>query len=94
VKDLIPYTQAGDDPWVRRFDTAYRETTGELPVHDRMVAWSDAAHPAALFGVPTALYGPGLEGTAHSSQEHVEIAALVRCTKVIATFLRRELSVS
>lgn len=94
VKDLIPYTQAVDDPWVQRFDAAYRATTGGPPVYDRMVAWSDAAHPAALFGVPTVLYGPGLEGTAHSSEEHVEIAALVRCTKVIATFLLRELSAS
>lgn len=94
VKDLIPYTQSADDPWLQRFVAAYRETTGGPPVYDRMVAWSDAAHPVALFGVPTILYGPGLEGTAHSSDERVEIGALVRCTKVIATFLLRELGQS
>jgi acetylornithine deacetylase len=91
VKDLIPYTQAEDDPWVRSFDAAYRVATGVAPLYDRMVAWSDAAHPAALFGVPTVLYGPGVEGTAHSNGEYVEIAGLVRCTEVIAMFLLREL---
>jgi acetylornithine deacetylase len=93
VKDLIPYTQTADDPWVRRFDAAYRAATGAEPIYDRMTAWSDAAHPAALFGVPTVLYGPGLEGTAHSSREHVQVAALIRCTQVMATFLLQELGV-
>lgn len=91
VKDLIPYTQSADEPWVQRFAAAYRATTGSPPVYDEMVAWSDAAHPVALFGVPTILYGPGLAGTAHAKDERVAIAALLRCTQVIATFLWREL---
>jgi acetylornithine deacetylase/succinyl-diaminopimelate desuccinylase-like protein len=92
VKDLIPYEQSPDDPWVRRFDAAFQAATGRAPVYDKMVAWSDAAHPAALHGVPTILYGPGMEGTAHSSSEYVPVANLVECTKVLATFLARELS--
>lgn len=91
VKDLIPYTQDPNDPWVQRFAKAYLEASGQDPVYDRMTAWSDAAHPAALFGVPTLLYGPGVEGVAHSSGEYVPVDNLVRCTAVIATFLAQVL---
>lgn len=92
VKDLIPYDQPQDDPWVRRFEEAFREARGTAPVYDKMIAWSDAAHPAALSGIPTILYGPGVGGAAHSSHEYLTVAALVNCTKVLATFLRRELT--
>ncbi|MEN6544452.1 MAG: M20/M25/M40 family metallo-hydrolase [Armatimonadia bacterium] len=91
VKDLIPYDQDPQDQWVRRFDGAFRAATAREPVYDKMMAWSDAAHPAALFGMPTVLYGPGAEGTAHSSHERVPVANLVECTEVLATFLLREL---
>lgn len=91
VKDLIPYEQSPREPWVQRFDGAFQEAAGREPLYDKMVAWSDAAHPAALFGVPTILYGPGVEGTAHSSHEYVPVANLTECTKVLATFLAREL---
>lgn len=91
VKDLIPYEQAADEPWVARFDAAFQAATGRPPVYDKMVAWSDAAHPAAIHGVPTVLYGPGEGGTAHSQHEYVPVANLVECTKVLATFLQREL---
>jgi acetylornithine deacetylase len=87
VKDLIPYDQSPDDPWVRAFDRAFRAATGQEPAYDKMTAWSDAAHPAALFGLPTILYGPGVGGTAHSSHEYVPVANLVTCTHVLATFL-------
>jgi len=38
------------------------------------------------------LYGPGEEGTAHSQHEYVPVANLIEGTKVLATFLLRELS--
>lgn len=91
VKDLIPYDQSPDDPWVRAFDRAFRATTGQEPAYDKMTAWSDAAHPAALYGIPTILYGPGVGGTAHSSGEYVRVENLVACTQVIATFLAEAL---
>lgn len=87
VKDLIPYDQSPDDPWVQAFDRAFREATGQAPAYDKMTAWSDAAHPAALYGIPTILYGPGVSGVAHSSHEYVAVANLVTCTQVLATFL-------
>ncbi len=92
VKDLIPYSQSPEDPWVQAFGRAFREATGQEPTYDVMTAWSDAAHPAALFGMPTVLYGPGVEGTAHSSHEYVTVENLVTCTQVVATFLLQTLA--
>lgn len=91
VKDLIPYEQSATDPWVQRFAEAFRTATGQAPRYDKMLAWSDAAHPAALFGIPTILYGPGQEGTAHTQQEYVPVANLIECTQVLATFLEQTL---
>ena len=91
VKDLIPYEQSPLQPEVLRFDQAFRAATGRPPVYDKMVAWSDAAHPAALHNITTILYGPGVAGTAHSSCEYVSVANLVECTKVLATYLLSEL---
>lgn len=92
VKDLIPYDQDPEDEWVQRFAQAFTEATGQEPAYDRMTAWSDAAHPAALYQIPTILYGPGVEGTAHSSGEYVTVANLTGCTEVLATFLVRALT--
>jgi acetylornithine deacetylase len=91
VKDLIPYSQDPQDPWVQRFAAAYERVHGTAPVCDRMVAWSDAAHPQALYHIPTVLFGPGKSGCAHSSHECVEIEALVNCTQVVAEFLQATL---
>ena len=91
VKDLIPYSQSEDDPWVGKLCAAFTEVTGREVTRDRMAAWSDAAHPAALYGTPTLLYGPSVESTPHTAGEYMEIENLMRATKVIATFLLREL---
>ncbi len=92
IKDLIPYDQSPEDPWIQAFARAFRAATGRAPQFDKMTAWSDAAHPAALFHIPTILYGPGVEGVAHSAQEYVPVENLVECTKVLATFLAQALA--
>lgn len=92
VKDLIPYDQPIEEPWVQAFARAFREASGDEPVYDRMVAWSDAAHPSALFDIPTILYGPGVAGTAHSSHEYVSVENLTACAHVLAVFLAQTLS--
>lgn len=92
VKDLIPYDQPVGEPWVQAFARAFQDATGDEPTYDRMVAWSDAAHPAALFNIPTILYGPGVAGTAHSSHEYVTVENLMACTHVLALFLAQTLA--
>lgn len=49
-------------------------------------AWTDAAQFAAL-GVPAANFGPGLPALAHTRDERVPVANLVRCYEVLADYL-------
>ena len=92
VKDLIPFDQPDSEPWAQRLARVYREMVGEEPVFNRMMAWSDSAYPSALFDIPTALFGPATGGEARGPTEHIEIAQMVRCTKVLASFLAQVLS--
>jgi acetylornithine deacetylase/succinyl-diaminopimelate desuccinylase-like protein len=79
---------------VQAFDRAFRGALGQAPAYGKMTAWSDAAHAAALFGIPTVLYGPGVAGAAHTAHEYVPVQHLVDCTKVLATFLSEALTAS
>ncbi len=87
VKDLVPFDQPDDDPWARRLGAILRETLRREPQFSRMVAWSDSAYPAALAGMPTLLFGPGLRGEPHGPSEHVMIDDLVEGSAVLAAFL-------
>ncbi len=87
VKDLIPFDQPDSDPWAQRLAAVYREVLHDEPVFNRMMAWSDSAYPRALFDIPTVLFGPAMGGQPHGPTEHIEIDQMVRCTKVLASFL-------
>ena len=91
VKDLAPFEQPPDDPWVQRLAAVCGQVLGADPVFDRMTAWSDAAWPAALGGIPTVLFGPSLAGQAHGPEEHIVVDDLVRCAEVLAAFLAQAL---
>lgn len=92
VKDLVPFDQPDDDPWALRLGEAVRAVMGRDPVLNRMNAWTDAAFPAALAGIPTVLFGPGLEGEPHGPTEHVMIDDLVTGAATLAAFLADVLS--
>lgn len=92
VKDLAPFDQPRDDPWVELLASAYREVTGAGPAYGRMTAWSDAAWPAALGGIPAVLFGPSLGGQAHGPEEHIAVEDMLTCTEVLAGFLARALA--
>ncbi len=87
VKDLVPFDQPDDDPWARRLDDAVRRELDREPQHHRMMAWSDAAYPAALGGIPTLLFGPALAGEPHGPTEHIMVDDMVDCTAALASFL-------
>jgi acetylornithine deacetylase len=87
VKDLVPFDQSEDDPWAQRLAAAMRSELGREPEFNRMVAWSDAAFPAALGGIPTLLFGPALSGEAHGPAEHIMIDDMVACSAALAAFL-------
>lgn len=92
IKDLIPFQETEHSPWLVRLKEAYTAATGRAPLTDLMIGWTDASYYSALAGVPTFLIGPSADGKAHSPDECVEIAALVRSAKVLSTFLVRTLA--
>lgn len=87
VKDLVPFDQPDDDPWAQRLVAAMRAELGREPEFNRMMAWSDAAFPAALGGMPTLLFGPALAGEPHGPTEHIMIDDMVACSAALAAFL-------
>jgi acetylornithine deacetylase len=91
VKDLVPFLEPADLPLLSDLEAAYRAVLGEDPQRANMVGWSDASYPSSLAKIPTILYGPGVEGKAHSQDEYVEIDNLVRCTQVLAVYLLGQL---
>ncbi len=87
VKDLVPFDQPDDEPWAQRLARIVEDITSREATLNRMVAWSDAAYPCALGGMPTLLFGPGLAGEPHGPTEHVMIDDLVECSACLAAFL-------
>ncbi len=81
IVDLAPAAPArADAPLLRRFiDSNGLETRAKQ-------AWTDVAQFAAL-GVPAANFGPGLSELAHTREERVPIANLVRAHDALAAFL-------
>lgn len=92
VKDLIPFEESEDSPWLARLQQAHEAATGEQAMVNFMVGWTDAAYYSALASVPTFLIGPAAEGKAHTPDEYVEIEALLRSTKTLALFLANTLA--
>jgi acetylornithine deacetylase len=87
VKDLVPFDQPDDDPWAQRLAGAMDAELGREPEFNRMMAWSDAAFPAALGGIPTLLFGPALAGEPHGPTEHIMIDDMLECSAALASFL-------
>lgn len=92
VKDLVPFDETEDQPLVRQLADAFEAVLGRRPDIDRMVAWTDACWPSAYGKIPTVLYGPGAASAPHTDSEFIELEALMRCVKVLGTFLARQLS--
>lgn len=92
IKDLVPFDEREDQPLVRDLTGAFEAVVGQRPEVDRMVAWTDACWPSAYAGIPTVLYGPGAWSAPHTDTEFIELDALTRCVKVLATFLAGQLA--
>ena len=87
VKDLVPFDQPDDAEWAVRLGEVLRRELGREPEHHRMVAWSDAAFPSALAGIPTLLFGPAISGEAHGPSEHIMVDDMVDCSAALAALL-------
>ena len=69
-----------DEPAARGFV----DVVGEPP--QAKFGWTDVARFAAL-GVPAVNYGPGDPGLAHTREESVDLALVVRCADVLRRYL-------
>ncbi len=90
MKDAPPYKVPEDLEIVRTAHGAYADVLGEdSPSYD--LAWGDASHIWHIGGIPVAGMG-GAGGTAHSTNEYVELAPLLDNTKAVALAAHRFLS--
>ncbi len=92
VKDLIPFEMDINHPLVQGLKKMHRNLLGEKPEIAVSPAWSDACYLPRYCGIPTLVYGAGVPGKAHSTDEFVEIERIVNCAKVLAAYLYEQLS--
>ncbi|WP_157252134.1 M20 family metallopeptidase [Nonomuraea typhae] len=81
-----------DDPVVAAVAEAHRAVTGEEPVYGGVPGSTDGTVLTHWGGVPSVVYGPGGKWIAHQADEYVEVAEIVRCTRVFAEAARRFLT--
>lgn len=73
-----------DSPLLTAFDKAYEKVAGTTPEHLGFLAYTDAAMLAVLTGNQQAVvFGPGLLSDAHTTDEKVEIAQIVKATDIL-----------
>lgn len=90
--DRPPVDVPVDDPVVAALAAAHRAVTGEEPVYGGVPGSTDGTVLTHWGGVPSVVYGPGGKWIAHQADEYVEVAEIVRCTRVFAEAARLFLS--
>ncbi|SDJ82156.1 succinyl-diaminopimelate desuccinylase [Nonomuraea maritima] len=90
--DRPPVDVPVTDPVVAALAAAHRAVTGEEPVYGGVPGSTDGTVLTHWGGVPSVVYGPGGKWIAHQSDEYVEIAEIVRCTRVFAEAAHRFLN--
>jgi acetylornithine deacetylase/succinyl-diaminopimelate desuccinylase-like protein len=82
--DRPPVECQADSPLLAAFDQAYEKVTGQTPEHLGFLAYTDAAMLAVLTGNQQAVvFGPGLLSDAHTTDEKVEIAQIIKATDIL-----------
>ncbi|MFI7419829.1 M20 family metallopeptidase [Nonomuraea sp. NPDC049684] len=87
--DRPPVDVPVTDPVVAALAAAHRTVTGEEPVYGGVPGSTDGTVLTHWGGVPSVVYGPGGKWIAHQADEYVEVAEIVRCTRVFAEAARR-----
>lgn len=90
--DRPPVDVPVTDPVVAALAAAHRAVTGEEPVYGGVPGSTDGTVLTHWGGVPSVVYGPGGKWIAHQSDEYVEVAEIVRCTRVFAEAAHRFLN--
>lgn len=90
--DRPPVDVPVDDPVVVALAAAHRAVTGAEPVYGGVPGSTDGTVLTHWGGIPSVVYGPGGKWIAHQADEYVEVAEIVRCTRVFAEAARRFLT--
>ena len=93
VKDLIPFELEADHPFTRQLAAMHQQILGESPEIYVSPAWSDACYLPRFCNIPTLVYGAGTPGKSHSADEFAEVERIINCSKVLAAYLYRQLSI-
>ncbi len=81
-----------DHPIVQAIGDAYRDVTGEEPMHEGMTYASDVRHLINVAGTPTTVFGPGDVRVAHGANEYVPVDELETVVKTLALTIMRFIS--
>jgi succinyl-diaminopimelate desuccinylase len=93
VLDDRPPVQVGrDEPVAVAVAEAHEAIVGEPPRYGGVPGTTDGTILTTVTGVPTVVYGPGGKWMAHRADEFVEVAEIVRYTRVYAEAARRFLT--
>ncbi|MFC4007292.1 M20 family metallopeptidase [Nonomuraea purpurea] len=87
--DRPPVDVPTSDPVVAALAAAHRAVTGQEPVYGGVPGSTDGTVLTHWGGIPSVVYGPGGKWIAHQADEYVEVAEIVRCTRVFAEAARR-----
>lgn len=90
--DRPPVDVPVDDPVVAALAAAHRDVYGAEPVYGGVPGSTDGTVLTHWGGIPSVVYGPGGKWIAHQADEYVEVAEIVRCTRVFAEAARRFLT--
>jgi succinyl-diaminopimelate desuccinylase len=90
--DRPPVDVPVDDPVVAALAAAHRDVYGSEPVYGGVPGSTDGTVLTHWGGIPSVVYGPGGKWIAHQADEYVEVAEIVRCTRVFAEAARRFLT--
>ncbi|MEV0612447.1 M20 family metallopeptidase [Nonomuraea sp. NPDC050404] len=90
--DRPPVDVPISDPVVAALAAAHRSVTGQEPVYGGVPGTTDGTVLTHWGGIPSVVYGPGGKWIAHQADEFVEVAEIVRCTRVFAEAARRFLN--
>jgi len=89
VEVTEPFTTATDSPLVLGLDRACRTALGRGSEPIGVPAWTDAHNFVTFGGAEAVVFGPGDFVTAHTPEEHIDVAAVLECAAVFTELARQ-----
>jgi acetylornithine deacetylase/succinyl-diaminopimelate desuccinylase-like protein len=93
IDDAEPSEINPDEEIVRIGLEAGREVRGERPTVRGFSGFTDGRFYVNQFSIPTLIFGPGGTDQSHTTDESVEVEALIKAAKIYALIILKYLSV-